>query len=347
MPRRLGLSTPPGPVLPAGGVIRLLAVMLLALVIAAVPTVTPAAAAESVPVVPPTRSAPDAQLCPEVVVLAARGTAGGHTLSPTRYSSQGPWVSNGYEDATVRAFLQQTERLYGEENGGASLLKDVAVRGLEPWHYPQPENPENPENDEQSEDHAQSREDGRVAETVLQTLLLANRLAHPLTQTVASTASVLSASIGDRPTDGRGAVRAVRDYESNTGCRPDYILIGSGEGAVELAGLERPLAERDSLIGVLHLGAGQPATPEPDSPEGSGGVPGVAGTLLRQLTQSRQDTEPESAGHRLNYCVLADMACGDPAAPQSRSALDYTRWDSAADRKIMQAFASWVDGARD
>ncbi len=323
MLRLHGLSALPGLTGRAG---RLLSLVTVILLLVSVLTVS------SVRAIPQT-DAPEFQAqspvqamqeCADVVVLTATGDERGREFLPTRYSSESIRLSNGHEDRTVRAFLQKTEELYRARHNGDSLMADVHVVGFEPRHYP-------------------SESPNSASDGVMHTLLLASRLAHPL---VAAVATSVEDFHGDGTGDRADGNLAVREYEAATGCRPQYILVGAAEGATLLAGQERALAERGQLAGALYLGPQEPTGQE--GPET--GFPAMVGQLLRPL--ARSESEPVTTKNRLNYCLPGDGFCelsrmkGDPAEAQRLREQGYARWDTAGDRQVMEAFASWVDEAR-
>lgn len=332
MPRRPGpsdqLSQP-------GRLIRLLVITLLAVTgLVVAPATAAAAPAIELRDVPGT-----GQRCPAVTVVAAGEGEPDPDAAPTRYSPGAPWVSNGHEGPVIRAFLQKSETRYRGTHDGATLMDDVHVLGLEPRH-----NPTVPP-------AAEPAETTGTPEGLLQTILLANRLAHPLLQGVATAADALLAGT---PTGPSGAGSAIAEYEEATGCRPQYILIGHARGATNLAQQEQPLAERGQLAGALYLGSPLVTA----TGRGTVDVPGPAGSLLSHLAQGDSgDVTPEN---RISYCLPDDDACDTSAArrhpARSGEAGDrdghsgsdgYLRWDSPWDKRVMDAFGSWVDLVRD
>lgn len=311
-----------------GHLLRLLVVTLLAVAGLAV---APAAAATA-----PEAGLRDAsgvgQRCPAVTVVAAGDGESEPDGAPTRYSPGTSWVSNGHEGPTIRAFLQKSESRYRGIHGGASLMDGVHVLGLEPRHDPS------------ASPAAEPVETTGTPEGLIQTLLLANRLAHPVLQGVAVAADALLAG---SPTGHSGVGPSIAEYEAVTGCRPQYILIGHGQGAAILAQQERPLAERGQLAGALYLGSPLLTAHDRDTVD----VPGPAGGLLRHLVQGRP--EPVATEHRIDYCLPADEACDTslthlrPSPAEGAGESDgHLRWDSPWDKQVMDAFGSWVDLAR-
>lgn len=73
--------------------------------------------------------------CPAVVALVARGSEQNEVFTPTRYSEDTLWQSNGYEERTLSALFTGLEQYWLDETG-ESLLEDVLVLGLEPGSYP-------------------------------------------------------------------------------------------------------------------------------------------------------------------------------------------------------------------
>lgn len=183
---------------------------------------------------------PDAdQLCPEIVVLAARGSEQNDDLEPTSYSPDSPWVSNGYEAENIRAFLHYAEARHREQTG-TSLLAEVQVLGLDDSVYPARLSV--PALAERGENLDMGQTGSRVWELLRQTP------AHVIAQ------DALGGLIRGLTSGIAGTRGYVDAWEAHTGCSPGYILIGFSQGAVVLIPQEPWLQERGQLVASLYLG---------------------------------------------------------------------------------------------
>lgn len=239
----------------------------------------------------PLAAAPDAgaqQRCPAVAVIAARGSGQNQHIAPTSYSPQAPWVSNGWEAETIRAFLQHAEQRYRSTHGGASLMSDVEVLGLEPRYYP-----------------AAQPESGLPAAAAPASSIQGVRLALEHSLPVLQMAPRAGAEFAQSLRVGRaGVMQQVDDYEAATGCRPSYVLIGFSQGAMILLEHERALARRGQLAGVVYFGNPNTAPGDPSTV----GVPGGgAGGMLGQLPFNSRTAA--ATPNRVNYCLPLDLVC--------------------------------------
>lgn len=192
--------------------------------------VTPAAAAGP---------AEPQQECPEVVVLAARGSEQNADLEPTSYSDASPWVSNGYEAGNIRAFLRFTEARHLAETG-ESLLADVHVLALDgtvyPASLPLPAIAEPGE--ELDAAQTSSRLGGILRETP----------AHVIAR------DAFDGFVGSLHSGINGTMGYIDAWEAGTGCRPGYLLVGYSQGAMVLLAQEQELARRGQLAGSFYFG---------------------------------------------------------------------------------------------
>lgn len=276
------------------------------------------------------------QGCPEVVVVAARGSDQNEYLEPTRYSDEAPWVSNGYEERNIRAFLHFSEQRHREQTG-TSLMKDVHVLGLDASVYPA-EFPV-PHLTEDGEDVENREFARRAVDTVRE------RPAHLLAyDATVGFAESLHAGI-------RGTMGYIDSWEEQTGCAPGYILIGYSQGALVLAPQEEALAERGQLIGSLYLG--NPLLTPGDSTVI--GQPARGGGLLSSLPGVVQPTLAGDA-ERLNYCAEDDFVC-DVTSSAIRGSVTTKggvhanyfleieeNGASEHDEQVADTFAGWVTG---
>ncbi|SER87914.1 Cutinase [Corynebacterium cystitidis DSM 20524] len=300
-----------------------LPVVLAAVITAVVGTIVPIA------VNPPEA---DAQhRCPAVAVVAARGSGQNSQVYRTQYSYQAPWVSNGWEGETIRAFLRKSENRYVDTHGGNSLMKDVEVLGLEPRYYPAlyP--------DYTVPDVAQPQ-------TVVQLGLLAAQLAMPALQTVTRAANEFIGSVQHGRT---GVMDMIRDYENSTGCRPSYVLVGFSQGAMVLHEHERELARRGQLAGVLYMG--NPMTNHAD-PSTMGVAGGGAGGILGNMPLNSRTAA--ATPNRVNYCLPLDGVCDTSPQVLQASRFNggnhgrYFLWNSHWDNQVADSFGHWVDQVR-
>lgn len=98
-------------------------------------------------------------------------------------------------------------------------------------------------------------------------------------------------------TDPRATIEALPGHlerrEAETGCRPDYVLLGYSQGATVLTGLEARLHAQSRLRGVIYLG-------DPHAPRGAlRGLPELMGT----------PRVPAGEVERVEYCLPKDFSC--------------------------------------
>lgn len=276
------------------------------------------------------------QECPAVVVVAARGSDQNEFLEPTRYSDEAPWVSNGYEERNIRAFLQYSEQRYREQTG-TSLMKDVHVLALDGSVYPAEfPTPHLTEDDEEVD----NREFARRALDVVR-----ERPPHLLAY------DAVSGFVESLRTGVRGTMGYIDAWEESTGCTPGYILIGYSQGALVLAPQEQEFAERGRLIGSLYLG--NPLLAPGDATVV--GQPNRGGGLLSSLPDSVAPRPADGAQH-LNYCVADDFVCDITSSAATGSLT--TKGGAHAnyfleiegngaseyDVQVADTFAGWVTG---
>lgn len=274
-------------------------------------------------------------VCPAVVVIAGRGSGQNTRLVPTRYSETAPWVSNGREAETWRAFFHAAEAQYQLDNPGESLMEDVHVLGLPEELYP------------------------------------ATHIRPPvdLSDAGSSAGAVLSSTIDgyfasiDQGTE--GVREAITRLEADTECTPQYILAGYSQGAVALLPNERELETAGKLAGAIYLGNPLLTPNHPD-------LIGTGATGGGILHRDRPNVEEFAATpNRLDYCIAGDLICdlhleslsaGSSRTPGSSVGLvqvlgdllggpHLAYFDGPAslpedEVAVTRAFASWVDEAR-
>ncbi|MDO5512470.1 hypothetical protein [Corynebacterium sp.] len=270
---------------------------------------------------PPALAGP--QECPAVAVLAARGSDQNEQLTPTVYSPGSVWVSNGYEERTIRAFLHYAESRH------PTLMRDVPVIALDSEAYPA-----------KLPLPALAREDEDIPplEMARRTMdLVRERPAHLIaSDAVTGFIASVQAGVGN-------ALDYVDDWEAQTGCAPGYILIGYSQGAAVLSAQERHLAERGQLVGSVYLG--NPLLREGDV--SVIGAPARGGGMLSSVPG-----EVQADSNRMNYCTTDDFSC-DLTIDAALDALAagggvHTRYflddPTDHDELVADTFAGWITG---
>ncbi|MGV0870144.1 hypothetical protein [Corynebacterium kalidii] len=173
---------------------------------------------------PGTASAGTADTCPSVVALVARGSEENDVYAPSPANGH----SNGYEGETLHRFLTYATAvhpdLFGSDEptgqGPEEGLGERAVLALDADHYPA---------------RFPVGEPGEVPDPAT--------LAGGVGMFIDSMAQGLP-----------GGVRMVEQYESSTGCRPDYVGLGYSQGVAALAPVQHRLASEGRLRGAVYLG---------------------------------------------------------------------------------------------
>lgn len=241
---------------------------------------------------PASASAQESMQCPEVAIVAARGSEqnGPEDVIPTRYAEDSPWESNGYEGRNIRGLLQLAEHRHAEATG-ESLLRDVPVIALDPSIYPAAlPLPAIAQPDEQI--------------TALETMLrlagiLIERPAHQIA------GDAIGSSVASVESGVEHAPSYVQAWEEATGCQPDYLLLGFSQGVLVLGAQEQQLADAGRLRGVVYLGNPVLRPGEPSIVASAGEQP--AGGALRGVV--KQVPPPAEGVPRVNYCLHEDFVC--------------------------------------
>ncbi|WP_155861953.1 hypothetical protein [Corynebacterium callunae] len=248
--------------------------------------------------------------CPAVVAVVARGSEQNSQIRPTRYTSESPWTSNGFEERTIRAFFGHLEQ-YQLETTGNSVMKDVYVMGLSDAEYP---------------------------------------AALPLSSQ-GSSAIEFGASLSS----GRESVLTTNEnFEAESGCTPQYLLVGYSQGVLVLDGYEAELKARNQYIGSLYIA--NPAL-QFDDPTVIGHQP-IRGGVLSSLE------EPNKGAPIINYCLPGDIVCdrsiqqlsasgpemaGEPFLTEdarlNQVHLQYFRTEKPWDKEIYATVGSWIKKA--
>lgn len=281
--------------------------------------------------------------CPAVTLVAARGSEQNENLEPTRYSPEAPWVSNGYEEENIRAFLQFSEKRY-QDRTGRSLMKDVEVLPLDASVYPASLHV--PRIAEVGEDMTPVETLRRVGD------LLRETPAHEIVGN-AAVGFVDSLVRGTRSVDD-----VVNKHEQETGCAPHYVFFGYSQGAMLLSAREKDMQKSlgGRLAGTVYIGNPMLAPRDPsavgDAKNGIG-LLGLSPLNSRTLAGVNKD-------HRLNYCLRDDFVCdtGSESASKALSsgggahalyfldAASNSVSATDAEKTVADTFARWVDEVR-
>lgn len=276
-------------------------------------------------------AAAEESACPDVVVLAARGSDQdkdhGEYFGPQQYSEHSA-PSNGYEGPNLAGLFHLVEKRH------PGTMDRVFVLAMDDKAYPA------------EMDLPALAEDGEnlnPIQTVQRLALIVGQ--HPLYELIPS---VLFGFINSVQTGMANAPKVVQDYEASTGCAPKYLTAGYSQGAIITTSAEKSLPR---LHAAITLGNPLSLPGDPNvigSPARGGGLLELAPAHMR----------PESAvlpeGQRLNYCLRDDFACDLSVASASaalstkasRHASYFTQAPTPADEKVADTFASWVESAR-
>ena len=284
--------------------------------------------------VPAAAAQETAGACPEVAVIAARGSEQNEDLQPRRYAEGSPWVSNGYEAKNISQFLDLAERRHLARTG-QSLLFDVPVIALDDTVYPA----------------ALSIPSIGVDEENLPLDVVLNRVNQvlgetPLPDLVNGAARSFLESVRTGVTRAGGYVTG---WEEATGCRPDYILVGYSQGALVLNAQEARLASQGRLRGVVYLGNPLLAAGDPSIV----GNAVTAGGMLKAVPRTWRQTAWDIP--RVNYCLHGDLICDisvesvDKVIIRPAGEMTHIRYfDDPAyaetDALVADTFAGWITG---
>lgn len=253
---------------------------------------------------PPAQAQEFTGTCPDVVVLAARGSEQNEHLEPTRYHADSPWTSNGFEAENIRAFLHFAEA----RNPGT--MQNVQVLGLDDTVYPA--RLPLPALAGEDEDLDALQMSSRVG------TLLSSTPPHVIV------GDALGGLVGGLHSGITGTMGFVDAWEESTGCTPGYLLVGYSQGAVVLVTQERALHERGQLVGALYFGS-------------PGGVPGASIS-----NRHRHCLDGDFACH-LTSSNLGD-ALGSGGGVHNRYFLDVDETATEEDAHVADTFAGWVTG---
>lgn len=260
----------------------------------------------------PASAAVQQQECPSLVVLAARGSEQNEVLRPTSYSPESPWVSNGYEEKNIRAFLHFAEARHRAETG-ESLLADVHVLALDDTVYPA--SLPLPALAEPGEELDALQTAGRLGEVLRETP--AHVIAH---EAATGFAGSLHSGIN-------GTMGYVDAWEAETGCRPGYVLVGYSQGAVVLLAQEAELTRRGQLVGSLYFGNPLHAVMQGRGSESNGVSHCAPGDYVCDLTSS-----------------AAQSALANGGGVHNGYFLDVDQGPAGSDAHVADRFREWVSG---
>ena len=254
------------------------------------------------------------QRCPEVVIVAARGSEQNDDITPTRYSATAPaeFGSNGYEAENLQGLLHLAEQRYAEHHLGASLMEKVAVLGLDAEAFPArmylP--PLGEEGKEVSAQQLASNLSGILSSAPVSDLV--NR---PINEAVTG----INQGIDTLPA-------VLNTFEQSSGCHPDYVYLGFSQGTVVLGSQEHLLAQQGRLRGAVYIGDptfDQSRLEEQDLLIGN---PIVGRGIIPQIPPGTPEREallrrhaPAAVPH-LYYCLAEDYSC-DFSAPAAIKAI--------------------------
>lgn len=266
---------------------------------------------------------PGAGECPSTVIVAARGNDSKDMYTPTRYGAQSDFVSNGREGLNIRSFLHHAEARH-QETHGDSLLKNTYVLGLTEEYYP--------------------------ADITIPMVEGSDDIISLIPQLGGLSSSIPGSLKNSLDVGVPGARTAIAAYETETGCTPQYILIGYSLGATILMPQEAWLAEEGRLAGTLYFGSVHQA---PRDPAVIGAVNSPGG-LLGWLPENSLSTA--ATPNRILYCIPDDIAC-DPTPAAVRRAMaetedsPHTRYfldpdAEAHSGEVADRFSAWINRTR-
>lgn len=269
--------------------------------------------------------------CPEVAIIAARGSEQNFATTPQRYAPNSPWESNGFEAENIAAGLHLAQQRHIAATG-ESLFHNVPVLALDEETYPADlylpviaERGSNPDALQFSSN-------------------LVEILRHTPPHTIAYEAM---AGVVDSVRSGiNNAPGFLEEFEQVTGCQPDYILFGYSQGSIVLSHLEKYLHDKDQLRGVVYIGNPQLGAGDPSTV----GRPRVGNGLLAGSAVLPESLRPELPPvPRINYCMTDDFACD--LSPQSAVAAlrdeagihgDYFLIGNPHDAAVVDELAEWI-----
>ncbi|GEM_PF-777280 len=251
--------------------------------------------------------------CPEVVIVAARGSEQNDNITPTRYSATAPaeFSSNGYEAENIQGLLHLVERRYGQTHHGASVMDSVAVLGLDAQAFPA--QMYLPRLGEEGEELPAGELANRIG-GILSSVPLPELVNRPIREAVTG----INQGIDSLPS-------VIEQFEQTSGCKPDYLYTGFSQGAVVLGSQEQLLFQQGRLRGSVYLGDPTFSREQLGAQDVLVGNPIVGKGLIHQLPPSTPEREAVMRRHALAqvphvyYCVAGDYACDTSAETVAKS----------------------------
>lgn len=251
--------------------------------------------------------------CPEVVVVAARGSEQNDDITPTRYSATAPaeFSSNGYEAENIQGLLHLVEHRYSQTHNGASLMESVAVLGLDAQAFPA--QMYLPRLGEEGEELPAGELAARIA-GILSSVPLPELVNRPIREAVTG----INQGIDSLP-------GVIERFEQTSGCKPDYLYIGFSQGAVVLGSQEQLLFQQARLLGSVYVGDPTFSREQLGVQDMLVGNPTVGKGLLHQLPPNAPEREAVMRRHALAqvphvyYCMAGDYACDTSAETAAKS----------------------------
>lgn len=177
------------------------------------------------------------QNCPDTVVLTARGSDQneeyGEYLGPQTYSEYAD-ASNGFEGPNFTALFHQVEQRH------PGTMGNVYVLALDDQEYPAIM---------QLPPLAQEGEDLGLVDILKRLFGIIQR--YPVGDLLHS---VLIGFIDSLRTGMDNAPKVVEEYETTTGCKPQYVAAGFSQGALVSMSTEQYLSETGRLKGAITIG---------------------------------------------------------------------------------------------
>lgn len=236
----------------------------------------------------PAASAAEAEVCPEVAVVTARGSEQNDELTPMRYAPDSRWESNGYEAENISGLIATAAARHLEVTG-EELMTNVPVIGLDNSVYPA------------AMPLPELIQDGEDVDAAVFAQRASSVLSSRSPVEIGSTAA---GAFDDSLRRGvSGTPGYLQAWEEATGCAPDYVLVGYSQGAMVLTAVEKQLAEQGRLRGVIYMG----------NPLLRPGDPSIVGKRvvsggMAQAVRDRWPRESEESP-RINYCLPKDIVC--------------------------------------
>ncbi len=261
-----------------------------------------------------------ASSCPELVVLAARGsdqnTDQGEYHGPTSYGGR---ASAGWEGPNFTAFFNYVEARH------PGTMSRVQVLGLDEDAYPA------------AMGLPALAQEGQT----LTPWGVIARLAEIAPQIPGLLAQTPQAVVGSVRTGIDRAPGVLRAWEEGTGCRPDVVVAGYSQGAIVGTAIERELAATGRLRGAMYFGN-----------------PLRAGTGMAAWLPQAAGIQPAADIARIDYCLSGDFACdltvGSAVEALQTKARRHASYfldaaqgrPTAGDSTPADTFAAWVGTSR-